>query len=145
MFTPYRPISSMPPATEHRKTAATEPGSKRQPAVLLGHVQQEPQQVPAHVHPRLQQVQPQVQEAQQERHGGFMYKPLQDCPRQGTVSDLLVRAVLTAGEGHDEGLGGQVRDDGPGAGGQQQDDVLVRQGQDVQSPRRSTRASTRTL
>ena len=145
MFTPYRPISSEPPAAEYQKTAVTEPGRKRQPAVLPGHVQQEPQRVPDHVHPHQQRAQPRVNEAHQERHGGFVYKPLQDCPRQGTVSDLLVWAVLTAGEGHDEGLGGQVRDDGPGAGGQQQDDVLVRQGQDVQRPRGSTRASTRTL
>ena len=66
MFTPYRPISSKPPAAEYKKTAVTEPGRKRQPAVLPGHVQQEPQRVPDHVHPHQQQAQPQVQEAHQE-------------------------------------------------------------------------------
>jgi hypothetical protein len=135
MFTPYRPISSEPPAAEYQKTAVTEPGRKRQPAVLPGHVQQEPQRVPDHVHPHQQQAQPRVHEAHQERHGGFVYKPLQDCPRQGTVSDMLDWAVPTAEEGH-----GEVRDDGPGDGDLRQDDVRVGQGQGVHIPRRSTRA-----
>ena len=115
MFTPYRPISSEPPTAEYLKTAITEPGRRRQPAVLPGHVQQEPQPVPDHVHPHQQQAQPWVQE---------------DCPGQGIVSDMPDMIIPAAEKGH-----GEVHD-----GGQRQDDVPVGQGQGVHSPRRSTRA-----
>ena len=105
-----------------RKTAITEPGRRRQPAVLQGtpavlpgHVQQEPQPVPDHVHPHQQQAQPWVQE---------------DCPGQGIVSDMPDMIIPAAEKGH-----GEVHD-----GGQRQDDVPVGQGQGVHSPRRSTRA-----
>ena len=43
---------------------------------------QDRHQQPLHIHP-------QPAGAEQEVHGGYVYKPLADCPTQGTVRDLL--------------------------------------------------------
>jgi hypothetical protein len=51
------------------------------------------------------------QGAQQEEHGGYVYKPLQDCPKQGKVSDLLEWAIPAAADHQDQGPEGVVCDE----------------------------------
>jgi hypothetical protein len=59
---------------------------------------------------------------QREEHGGYVYKPFQDCPTEGTVRDLLEWAVPTAEDHCEHGHDGQWRDKGPPAAIQDQED-----------------------
>jgi hypothetical protein len=59
---------------------------------------------------------------QREEHGGYVYKPLQYCPTQGTVRDLLHRAVPTAEDHREHVHEGQGREEGPPASVQDQED-----------------------
>ena len=113
LFTPYRPVSSVPPAAETKAVI------KMQRPILPGHVQQE---------------------TQPEKHGGNVYKQLHECPRQGTVNDLLDWAIPTAEGGKDEGPEGHAHGDEPRDGEQHHDEEVAEPYQEVSSPRRSTRA-----
>ena len=59
---------------------------------------EEPDEVRRHQ----EQQQPAV--PQHDEHGGYVYKPLGECPVRGTVSDLLKWAVPTAAGHYDKGL-----------------------------------------
>ena len=128
LFTPYRPVSSEQPPAE------TQAVTRVQRPVLPGHVQQEPQQAKADAH-----ISQQHQGTQQEKHNGCVYKQLQECPRQGTVDDLLDWAIPTAEGDSNEGQDGRAHGDVPQADEQHRDGEDAAPGQGVPSPRRSTR------
>jgi hypothetical protein len=67
----------------------------RQPAPSEVQLQQDQQcDVPVEVYRHQTQCQPAA--PQQEEHGGYVYKPLEECLARDTVSDLLEWAVPTA-------------------------------------------------
>ena len=75
--------------------------------------------------------------AEQEVHGGYVYKPLADCPTQGTVRDLLEWAIPVEQE---HGQEKQAHEDSQQADPKGQGDVSTGQRQHSPEPRRSTRA-----
>ena len=139
LFTPFHPNMSVnynkacccaPPLDGAVKPAVAKRASKQQPSQSLpGHMQHQEQchqergqgegqdQVPQHYD------QQQKVGVQREEHGGYVYKPLQDCPTQGRLRDLLKWAVPTAEDHRENGHKGQGRDEGPPAAVQDQGDV----------------------
>ena len=101
---------------------------------MPGHVQQEPQQAKADA-----PISQQHQETQQERHSGYVYKQLQECPRQGTVGDLLDWAIPMVEGGDNGGQDGHAQGVGPQADEQPRDGEEAAPCQGVSRPRRSTR------
>ena len=137
MFTPFQPPQSMiggdarsaPPRAGAVKPAVSKPASKQPSQRLPGHVQQDEQRQQGHEQGGDQAQVPgqhghqHRQGAQQEEHGGYVYKPLQDCPKQGTVSDLLEWAIPAAADHQDQGPEGVVCVEDQPAGVQQHGDV----------------------
>ena len=140
LFTPFRPNMSVnynkaccaPTVDGAVKPAVAKPTSKQQPSRSLpGHVQHQEQlnqegcqregqdQVPQH---RDQQHKAGVQH---EEHGGYVYKPLQNCPTHGTVRALMEWAVPTAEDHREHEHEGQGRDEGPPAAVQDQEEICA--------------------
>ena len=104
LFTPFHPNMSVnynkacccaPPLDGAVKPAVAKPASKQQPSQSLPGLVQDQEQ--GHQEPGQGEGQDQVPKhldqqhkagVQREEHGHYVYKPLQDCPTQGTVRDL---------------------------------------------------------
>ena len=150
LFTPFQPPQAMlgsdarsaPTKTGPVKPPVSKPANKQPSQRLPGHVQQGDQhqqggdraQVPGqHGHQH-------QQGDLQEEHGGYVYKPLQDCPKQGTVSDLLEWEIPAAADHQDQEPEGPAHDGDQPAGVQHRGDVREEQVPHSPGQRRSTRA-----
>jgi hypothetical protein len=132
LFTPFQPpqatlggdARSTPPKAGSVKPAVSKPASKQPSQRLPDHVQQDEQCHQVHEEggdrARVpgQRVHQHQQGAQQEEHEGYVFKPLQDCLKQGTVSDILEWAIPAAADHQDQDQGGTAHDDSQPAGDQ---------------------------
>ena len=135
LFAPFQPNMTMPcRRAEVVKTAAAVPTSRN--------IQRQEDQGrgdgPVEVHRHHDQLQPAV--PLPEEQGGYVYKPLGDCPARYTVSELLEWAFHTAADHRDQGHEAPVRDQGHPAAVQDRGVVCGERDCQLPEPRRSNRA-----